>query len=103
MNEKNHAAPAVPEKVRAWLGRAVETGASDLHLLAGYPPVLRLHGDLIELPEPALQPEEAQPLLRALCPPEALARLETQKNIDFSFDLDLAGRTGRFRANLFHA
>jgi twitching motility protein PilT len=103
MNEKNPAAPAVPEKVRAWLARAVETGASDLHLLAGYPPVLRLHGDLIELPEPPLRAEEVEPLLRALCPPEALARLESQKNIDFSFDLAMAGRTGRFRANLFQA
>jgi Tfp pilus assembly pilus retraction ATPase PilT len=40
---------AVPEKLRGWLRRAVESGASDLHLVAGYPPVLRLHGDLIEL------------------------------------------------------
>ena len=48
----------VPEKLRQWLTRAVEAGASDLHLIAGYPPVLRLHGDFTELPEPVLAAEQ---------------------------------------------
>ena len=46
--------PAVPEKLRRWLEWAVQVGASDLHLIVGYPPVLRLNGDLTELPEPVL-------------------------------------------------
>jgi twitching motility protein PilT len=92
----------VPENLRAWLTRAVEAGASDLHIIPGYPPVLRLHGDLIELPQPPLKPEETQALLLSLCSPEASARLEAQKNIDFSFDVSLDGRISRFRANLFH-
>jgi twitching motility protein PilT len=102
MTDRNQETPPVPEKLRGWLGRAVEKGASDLHLIVGYPPVLRMHGDLIELPEPALDAEEAEPLLRALCPPPAIGRLQGQKNVDFSFDLDLNGRTSRFRANLFY-
>ena len=92
----------VPEKLRAWLGRAVQTGASDLHLIAGYPPVLRLHGELIELQEPPLEAVETQAVLSSLCSAEALARLESQKNIDFSFELACAGHMSRFRANLFH-
>ncbi len=102
MNDRNHEASPVPEQLGEWLSRAVETGASDLHLIVGYPPVLRLHGDLIELSEPPLEAEAAQALLRALCPPEALARLQAQKNVDFSFNLALTGRISRFRANLFH-
>ena len=58
MNDRNQEAPAISEKVRGWLTEAVEADASDLHLIAGYPPVLRLHGDLIEQPGPVLQGEE---------------------------------------------
>jgi twitching motility protein PilT len=93
----------VPQKLRDWLRHAVEAGASDLHLVAGYPPVLRLHGDLVEMKEPALEAEETRSLLVAVCPAEALAVLKTQKNVDFSFDVDLGGRVNRFRANLFHS
>ena len=92
----------VPEKLRAWLSHAVQTGASDLHLIAGYRPVLRLHGDLIELPEPPLKAEEAHAMLSSLCPTEALARLQSHKNIDLSFDLASNGQINRFRANLFY-
>jgi twitching motility protein PilT len=93
---------SIAEKLREYLRGAVDAGASDLHLVVGHPPVLRLHGDLIELPGPLLEAAETQSLLHSLCPPEVLARLQAQKNVDFSFDLDLDGSTRRFRANLFH-
>jgi twitching motility protein PilT len=93
----------VPDELRGWLSRAVEAGASDLHLIIGYPPVLRLHGDLIELADPPLEGEAGHTLLSALCPPAAFARLQDQKNIDFSFNLAVHGQVHRFRANLFHA
>jgi twitching motility protein PilT len=92
-----------PPRLHAWLTQAVERGASDLHLIAGYPPVLRLHGDLIELGEPPLTRQETADLFHALCTTEALSRLHNQKNIDFAFDRELDGQVRRFRANLFHA
>ena len=95
--------PSVPARLRRWLELAVQGGASDLHLIAGYPPVLRLHGDLTELTEPALTAEEAEPLFAAICPPGAFERLETHKNVDFSFAAIVGERTVRLRANLFHA
>src|SRR5258708_5027308 len=101
MNDKTYQTPPVPEKLREWLGLAVQAGASDLHLIADYPPVLRLHGDLIELSDPPLDGEVLHPLLWALCRPEAFARLQALKNLDFSFDLALHGVVSRFRANLF--
>jgi twitching motility protein PilT len=94
--------PIVPDRLGAWLSQAVETGASDLHLIVGYPPVLRLHGDLIELHELPLS-EATRELLYALCPADALPRLEGNKNVDFSIELPINGRITRFRANLFHA
>jgi twitching motility protein PilT len=92
---------AVPDVIRAWLQRAVEAGASDLHLIVGHPPVLRLHGDLIALSEPALQEEQAAELLGALCSAASLEQLRAQKSTDFSFQLTLNGVSTRFRANLF--
>src|SRR5262245_17442980 len=103
MYETNPDAPPVADKLRGWLTRAVDSGASDLHLIAGYPPVLRLHGDLTELPEPPLDGEETRSLLGSLCSAETLARLQAEKNIDLSFELAHDGRRNRFRVNLFHA
>jgi twitching motility protein PilT len=103
MNDTQRETFSVPEKLRTWLSRAVEAGASDLHLIVGHPPVLRLHGDLVELSEPALTVEEMQPLLGSFCPPETYARLQSHKNVDFSFDAVFNGTSHRFRANLFHA
>jgi len=90
---------STPDKLRRWLELAVQGGASDLHLIAGHPPVLRLHGELTELPEPALTAEEIEPLFAAICPAGAFERLEAQKNVDFSFAADGV----RFRANLFQS
>ncbi len=99
----DHEAPSVPDQIREWLWRAIEAGASDLHLIVGYPPVLRLHGDLTELPEPPLNVDDAEAMLRDLCPPGAKVQLQTQKSVDFSFCLIRNGRIQRFRANLFHS
>src|SRR5438874_237682 len=93
----------VPERIREWLGRAVADGASDLHLIVGYPPVLRLHGDLTALDVPPVARGEAQALLRSFCPREAFLRLEAQKNVDFSLTLEIGGEPTRFRANVFCA
>lgn len=89
----------VPDRLATWLEAAVRAGASDLHLVAGHPPVLRVHGGLRELPETPLGPEEAGPLFAAMCPAGAFEQLEFQKNVDFSF----TGAGVRFRANLFQS
>jgi twitching motility protein PilT len=101
MNNTNLDAPQVSTRLREWLNLAVESEASDLHLIVGYPPVMRLHGDLTELPEATLTAEETNALLRPLCSAEMFERLIARKNIDFSFDLALQAGTNRFRANLF--
>lgn len=103
MSDSNSSSDSLPPRLRSWLARALEIGASDVHLMPGYPPVLRLHGDLIELPEPPLEPDDARALLTALCAPDTLARLNADKNVDFSFEIAASGQKGRFRANLFHA
>jgi len=98
-----HDPPPLAEKLRRWLEWAVQSSASDLHVVVGHPPVIRIHGDLTALPEPAITEEEAEPLLLSACPHDALNRLQSQKNADFSFECPVAGHTARFRATLFLA
>ena len=58
--------------LKAALQRMVRDGASDLHLKVGRPPTLRLHGDLVALPMPAMRPEELRSLAEQLLPPAQL-------------------------------
>ncbi len=95
--------PVISEDLRRWLASAIASGASDLHLIAGYPPVLRLHGELIALDEPLIDATAARAVLSSLCTEQAQARLSAQKNVDFSFDMEIEGRRQRFRANVFYA
>jgi twitching motility protein PilT len=103
VDDADRTTPQAPNKLREWLTRAVNVGASDLHLIVDYPPVLRLHGDLVELTEPPLKEEEVRSLLYALCMPQVLDRFKSEKNVDFSFDVGIDGNRNRFRANLFHS
>ncbi|MBY0461062.1 MAG: PilT/PilU family type 4a pilus ATPase [Gemmataceae bacterium] len=99
--------PPIADKLRRWLEWAVQTDASDLHVVVGYPPVVRLHGDLTELPEDPLRADEIEPLLLSACPHDALQRLQAGKNADFSFECPVeskgASRVARFRGSLFLA
>ena len=103
MNDTHPHAPPVSDRLRGWLNQAVHVGASDLHLIVGYPPVLRLHGDLVELPDPPLDGDDVAALLAPLFPPAAFARLQAQKNGDGSFNLITNGEVSRFRVNVFQA
>jgi twitching motility protein PilT len=102
MSDLTYEASPVSQELRTWLGRALDTGASDLHLVVGHPPFLRLHGELKPMAEPPLAPDEAEPMLRSLCTGDALSRLQSQKSVDFSFGMVVGGKFTRFRANLFY-
>src|SRR6478672_6709397 len=91
------------DSLQQWLAQLVESGGSDLHLVAYHPPMQRVHGELIEYPVQPLAAEDTSKLIRSICTPEAIAQLESHKDVDFSFVIELNGRMARFRANLFHA
>ncbi|MDR7555309.1 MAG: type IV pilus twitching motility protein PilT [Armatimonadota bacterium] len=75
-----------------------ERGASDLHLAAGAPPSLRVHGRLVRLDAAPLSREAMHAMLYDLMTDEQKARFEATHDLDFS--LELAG-VGRFRVNAF--
>jgi len=93
--------PVCPEPLRSWLAKAAESGASDLHVVVHHPPVLRLHGELVELSSAALDSETVQGLLTPLCPLHAMDRFRSDKNCDFAFELPGGEQGQRFRANYF--
>jgi twitching motility protein PilT len=84
-----------------WLARAVEVQASDLHVVSGYPPVLRVHGELRELDCAAMGCDDAAAMLTPLGPPHAMDRFQTERNADFALELTLHGTPRRFRVNYF--
>lgn len=82
------------------LEEALRRGASDIHLMVGTYPTLRINGELIPLTkagEPS--PEFIEKLVLGLTTPEQKELLLTNKEIDFSFAL---GELARFRINAFY-
>ncbi len=87
----------LPDCLRA----AVEQGASDLHVVVGHRPTMRLHGRLEELPEENLTEEVVVRELQALCPQRALRQFENEHNADFALELEFRETLQRFRVNYF--
>jgi twitching motility protein PilT len=80
------------------LRETVAKGASDLHLSAGQPPLVRVHGDLVRTDHPALGPEAVTALVQAVMTEGQRAHFEAEHEVDFAWQL--AG-VGRFRVNVF--
>jgi len=72
--------------------------ASDLHMLAGCPPCLRIRGDIEPIKYPALTNDELLEMLSEIAPEQKLRIFEETGDIDFAYEIE---SQGRFRANLF--
>jgi len=78
----------------------IKKNASDLHLIVGVRPTLRVDGDLAPIPGTEnLTPEEAERLIFELVTPEQKELLLVNREIDFSFAL---GDVARFRVNAYY-
>ena len=84
-----------------WLTCAVETGASDLHVVVGHRPTLRVHGELAAIEDVVLTRERASQALLPFCPERMREKFERERNADFALALEIAGRPERFRVNYF--
>ncbi len=74
-------------------------GASDLHMVIGFPPLLRLRGELVPMDFPVLTPESNKEVLFKIL------TLEQQKTVENNLDFDMAYElegVGRFRCNYFY-
>ena len=81
------------------LGKLLEAEGSDLHLTAGSPPVVRVHGDLEPLEGfGPLTPRALQGMIYAILPQKLRERFEQELELDMSYSLP--GRA-RFRVNVY--
>jgi twitching motility protein PilT len=81
------------------LGKLLEAQGSDLHLTAGTPPTVRVHGELERLEEyPPLTPRALQGMIYAILPQKMRERFEQELELDMSYSLP--GRA-RFRVNVY--
>jgi len=80
------------------LMQVVEQDASDLHLTAGAPPMLRKRGNLSALDYPELSPQAVREIIYSILTNDQRQRLETDWQIDFAYSIP---GMARFRVNAF--
>jgi len=83
----------VPEFLKV----AKELGASDLYITSGLRPMIRLHGQLLDLPAEAPGFDESRKMLLAILSKEQHDQYYSRKYVDFSFELP---GVGRYRASI---
>jgi twitching motility protein PilT len=85
--------------IRAVLEKMIAARASDLHLKAGTPPVVRVDGILYTLDEPAPSAQDLREVSDQLLNDEQRLYFSTHSEIDFAFGVS---GLARFRANIFN-
>ena len=84
--------------LRELLQEMIDKKASDLHITAGVPPMLRIDGILQKTSHPVVTPEFSKQIAYSVITEEQQKRFENEKELDFSFGVQ---GLSRFRANLF--
>jgi len=80
------------------LNFAFQQDASDIHLSAGSPPILRIHGRLRRLESSILTGENMRSLFGTLLTEKQKKRLQEEQELDFAYAVP---GVARFRTNLF--
>ncbi|MBE9582360.1 MAG: type IV pilus twitching motility protein PilT [Proteobacteria bacterium] len=85
-------------KIDVLLNMMIQHGASDLHVSAGDPPMLRIDGRLQRVKYHDLTAEETEVILLEMLDEEQVGLLKARMDIDFAYEME---GTARFRANVF--
>lgn len=80
------------------LTQCISQNASDLHLSAGLPPILRIHGDLVRINDTPLSDEAIRKALVEIMNDAQRALFQERMECDFSFEVP---DVSRFRTNVF--
>lgn len=85
--------------IQQLLELTVQRNASDLHLSVGFPPILRINGELVPIPgEIPATYEQIESLITSMITAEQKKMFEENLELDISFELE--GRA-RFRVNIY--
>lgn len=90
--------------IQELLNLTVKNRASDLHLLVGIPPTIRVDGVLSSLQNySAVNPQAMEQMIFSLLKPQQKEQLIANKELDFSFGIGggAYGDLGRFRTNIY--
>jgi len=85
--------------MKGLLSRAKEYNASDLHLAAGRPPIIRIDGELRALTDRPLTDADVRMLLYSIMNGRQRSQYDIEREVDFAIAVD-GGR--RFRVNAYH-
>jgi len=89
----------MPINLRALLEEMIEKDASDLHLVAGERPKIRVDGDIVNASsDEVLTPKDTLSLAYSVLTENQKKRFETENELDFSFGIQ---NLARFRGNVF--
>jgi twitching motility protein PilT len=78
------------------LRTAHENKASDIHLISGHPPMMRVNTVITPMDYPALTPASVKAALEEMTSPVQLKRFEEFQDLDFSYSVS---ELGRYRVN----
>ncbi|HDI61032.1 MAG TPA: type IV pilus twitching motility protein PilT [Desulfobacteraceae bacterium] len=85
-------------KIDAFFKLMNDQGASDLHLVAGQPPVLRITGDLERVKYKVLDDDTLRAMLYEIAPEDKVKVFEETGDVDFGYEIP---GLARYRANFF--
>jgi twitching motility protein PilT len=89
----------MPVNLRALLEEMIEKDASDLHIVAGERPKLRVDGDITNATtDEVMTPKDTLSLAYSVLTENQKKRFETENELDFSFGIQ---NLARFRGNCF--
>ncbi len=83
----------------AILARAVEMGASDVHINAEMPPIARVNTELVSMVFPVITDEDAKEMVSEILGKDKLKKFKENKDIDLSITI---GDEHRFRVNIHY-
>ncbi len=75
-----------------------DQGASDLHLVSGQPPALRIRGDMERVKYKVLENDDLKSMLYEIAPEDKVKAFEETGDVDFGYDIP---GLARYRANFF--
>ncbi len=84
------------KEIKTYFKKAIEEGASDLHLIGGEKPVLRVKGELEEIEDKVLEPKELETAIFSLLDTGQKNKFLENLELDFGYEYDGI----RFRVNL---
>ena len=85
-------------KIDAFFKLMNEQGASDLHLIAGQPPALRIRGDIERIKYKVLDTDTLRSMIYEIAPEDKVKKFEETGDIDFGYEIP---GLARYRANFF--